>query len=327
MVDDLPEPRPWREIFVYSSRVEAVHLRGGPVARGGIRWSDRPEDFRTEILGLVKAQQVKNAVIVPVGAKGGFVVKKPPSEGGRDAQLAEGIACYKTLMTGMLDITDNYAGDGQSCKRDRVVRYDGDDPYLVVAADKGTATFSDIANDIAESYGHWLGDAFASGGSAGYDHKAWGLPRAVPGSPCKRHFRELGKDIQNEDFTVVGVGDMGGDVFGNGMLLSKHIKLVGAFNHLHIFVDPDPNPAKRFTGGTRAPLRAAALVVGRTMTASLISKGGGIFDRSAKSVDLTPEIQNRFGIKEKKVTPERPYPRDPWGRGRPVLSRRYRHLR
>ncbi len=300
MIEDLPEPRPWREIFVYSSRVEAVHLRGGPVARGGIRWSDRREDFRTEILGLVKAQQVKNAVIVPVGAKGGFVVKKPPTEGGRDAQLAEGIACYKTLMTGMLDITDNYAG-GDVVQRDRVVRYDGDDPYLVVAADKGTATFSDIANEIAVDYGHWLGDAFASGGSAGYDHKGMGITARGAWVAVQRHFRELGKDIQNEDFTVVGVGDMGGDVFGNGMLLSKHIKLVGAFNHLHIFVDPDPDPAKSFK--ERERMFALPRSSWTDYDSKVLSKGAGIFERSAKSIELTPEIQERFAIKEKKVTP------------------------
>ncbi|NQV56785.1 MAG: NAD-glutamate dehydrogenase, partial [Rhodospirillales bacterium] len=222
-VEELPLPRPMREIFVYSPRVEAIHLRGGLVARGGLRWSDRPEDFRTEILGLMKAQMVKNAVIVPVGSKGGFVVKRPPADGERDAFLEEGIACYKIFMNALLDITDNYKGISIVAPKN-VVRLDGDDPYLVVAADKGTATFSDIANGIADEHGFWLGDAYASGGSVGYDHKKMGITARGAWESVKRHFREMGKDIQKEDFTVVGVGDMSGDVFGNGMLLSKHIK-------------------------------------------------------------------------------------------------------
>ena len=242
-IDDLPLPRPLREIFVYAPRFEAIHLRGGMVARGGLRWSDRPEDFRTEVLGLVKAQMVKNAVIVPLGSKGGFVLKRPPASGGREALLEEGIACYKMFMSGMLDITDNYRGNKVEVRKD-VVRRDGDDPYLVVAADKGTATFSDIANGVSAQYGHWLGDAYASGGSVGYDHKKMGITARGAWESVKRHFREIGKDIQSEDFTAVGVGDMSGDVFGNGMLLSKHIQLLGAFNHLHIFVDPNPDRQK-----------------------------------------------------------------------------------
>ncbi len=300
MVEGLPEPRPWREIFVYSNRVEAIHLRGGPVARGGIRWSDRPDDFRTEVLGLVKAQMVKNAVIVPVGAKGGFVVKRPPAEGGREAIQAEGIACYRIFMSALLDITDNLVG-GAIAPRDSVVRYDGDDPYLVVAADKGTATFSDIANAVAIAYGHWLGDAFASGGSAGYDHKAMAITARGAWEAVKRHFRELGKNIQKEDFTVVGIGDMSGDVFGNGMLLSEHIRLLGAFNHLHIFVDPEPDAASSFKERQRLfnmPRSSWA-----DYDRSLISEGGGIFERSAKTIPLSPQIQKRFGLNKDHVAP------------------------
>ncbi|MFZ0977479.1 MAG: NAD-glutamate dehydrogenase domain-containing protein, partial [Solirubrobacteraceae bacterium] len=237
----LPLPKPQFEIFVYSPRLEAVHLRGGKVARGGLRWSDRPEDFRTEVLGLMKAQMVKNALIVPVGAKGGFVVKRPPAEGGREALQQEGIACYKAFLSGMLDITDNIV-EGEVVPPRRVVRYDDDDPYLVVAADKGTATFSDIANGVSQSYGFWLGDAFASGGSNGYDHKQMGITARGAWESVKRHFRELGTDIQTTDFTAVGIGDMSGDVFGNGMLCSRHTKLVAAFNHMHVFLDPDPDP-------------------------------------------------------------------------------------
>ncbi len=299
-IDDLPDPRPWREIFVYSARVEAVHLRGGPVARGGIRWSDRREDFRTEVLGLVKAQMVKNAVIVPVGSKGGFVVKRPPAPGDREGLQAEGIACYRTFMSGMLDITDNIVG-GKIVRRDRVVRYDGDDPYLVVAADKGTATFSDIANAVARDYGHWLDDAFASGGSAGYDHKAMAITARGAWEAVKRHFREVGKNIQKEDFTVVGVGDMAGDVFGNGMLLSKHIRLVGAFNHLHIFVDPEPDAAKSFA--ERKRLFEMPRSSWSDYDTSLLSKGGAIYERSAKSLELSEETRARFGIKSENATP------------------------
>ena len=249
LIDELPLPRPKFEIFVYSPRVEGVHLRFGFVARGGLRWSDRREDFRTEVLGLVKAQAVKNAVIVPVGAKGGFVVKQPPLPTGdpavdRDATRTEGVACYKLFISGLLDVTDNVdKATGKVVTPPEVVRRDGDDAYLVVAADKGTATFSDIANDVAKSYGFWLGDAFASGGSVGYDHKAMGITAKGAWESVKRHFREMGVDTQTEDFTVVGVGDMSGDVFGNGMLLSKHIRLLAAFDHRHIFIDPNPDAA------------------------------------------------------------------------------------
>ncbi|UKV14266.1 NAD-glutamate dehydrogenase [Thalassospiraceae bacterium SW-3-3] len=300
MVEDLPLPRPWREIFVYSPRVEAVHLRGGPVARGGIRWSDRQEDFRTEILGLVKAQMVKNAVIVPVGSKGGFVVKRPPVDGGREAFLEEGIACYKTLMSGMLDITDNIVG-GDIIPPERVRRLDDDDPYLVVAADKGTATFSDIANGVARDYGFWLDDAFASGGSQGYDHKKMGITARGAWESVKRHFREIAKDIQKEPFTVAGVGDMSGDVFGNGMLLSEQIKLVAAFNHMHIFVDPDPDLAKSFAERKRLfdmPRSSWA-----DYDTKVLSKGGEIFDRKAKTLDPSPEVRKLLDLGTGKVTP------------------------
>jgi glutamate dehydrogenase len=296
----LPLPRPRFEIFVYSPRAEGVHLRGGKVARGGIRWSDRREDFRTEILGLMKAQTVKNAVIVPVGAKGGFVVKRPPTEGGREALMDEVVACYKTLIRGMLDVTDNLAGD-RVVPPDNVVRYDEDDPYLVVAADKGTATFSDIANGLAGDYGFWLGDAFASGGSVGYDHKEMGITAKGTWESVKRHFRELGVDIQNDDFTVAGIGDMSGDVFGNGMLLSRHIKLVGAFNHLHIFLDPDPDPGTSFE--ERERLFKLQRSSWSDYDESLISKGGGVYPRTAKSIPLSSEIQQLLGVEEERLAP------------------------
>ncbi len=299
-IEDLPEPRPLREISVYSPRFEAVHLRFGMVARGGLRWSDRREDFRTEILGLVKAQQVKNAVIVPVGSKGGFVLKKAPPPSDREAFQAEGVACYQTFVRGMLEITDNLA-DGAVVPPDRVVRKDPDDSYLVVAADKGTATFSDIANEIAVSLGYWLGDAFASGGSEGYDHKKMGITARGAWESVKRHFREIGHDTQMQEFSVVGCGDMSGDVFGNGMLLSEHIRLVGAFNHLHIFIDPDPDPAVSFA--ERKRLFDLPRSSWSDYNAALISKGGGIIDRSAKSVTLTPEMQKLFGFKEATLTP------------------------
>ena len=299
-IDDLPLPRPMVEIFVYSPRVEAVHLRGGLVARGGIRWSDRREDFRTEILGLMKAQMVKNAVIVPVGAKGGFVVKRPPAEGGREALTAEGIACYRTMMSGLLDITDNLDRDDVVPPPD-VVRHDGDDPYLVVAADKGTATFSDIANGIAIDYGLWLGDAFASGGSVGYDHKKMGITARGAWESVKRHFREIGHDTQSADFNVIGVGDMSGDVFGNGMLLSRHIRLVGAFNHLHIFIDPSPSAEKSWK--ERARLFELPRSNWADYDAKLISKGGGVFDRKAKSIPLSPEMRELLGVSRDKATP------------------------
>jgi len=299
-VPDLPEPRPMFEIFVYSPRVEGVHLRGGKVARGGIRWSDRIEDFRTEILGLVKAQMVKNAVIVPVGSKGGFIAKCLPTAGGRDAILAEGIACYKTLMRGLLDLTDNLVG-GKIVPPQQVVRHDEDDPYLVVAADKGTATFSDIANAVAKEYQFWLGDAFASGGSAGYDHKKMGITARGAWESVKRHFRGLGINTQTQDFTVIGIGDMSGDVFGNGMLLSPHIKLLGAFNHLDIFIDPNPEPQKSFQERQRLfnlPRSSWADYDSR-----LISEGGGVFSRRRKSIVLSPQIQTLLGIQVKSLTP------------------------
>ncbi len=282
-IEDLPEPRPLREIFVYSPRVEGVHLRGGKVARGGLRWSDRREDFRTEVLGLMKAQMVKNAVIVPVGSKGGFVLKNaPPATAGREALQAEGIACYRTFLRGLLDITDNLV-DGRVVPPVDVVRHDGDDPYLVVAADKGTATFSDIANGVSQDYGFWLGDAFASGGSAGYDHKKMGITARGAWESVKRHFREIGVDTQTvRPSPCVGVGDMSGDVFGNGMLLSPRIRLLAAFDHRNIFVDPDPDPATSLA--ERQRLFALPRSSWTDYDAKLISPGGGVFDRKAKSI-------------------------------------------
>ncbi len=299
LIDALPDPKPFMEIFVYSPRVEGVHLRGDKIARGGLRWSDRNDDFRTEVLGLMKAQMVKNAVIVPMGSKGGFVVKNPPKTGGREAFLEEGIACYKTFIRGLLDITDNRKGD-EIVPPENVMRRDGDDPYLVVAADKGTATFSDIANGLAKEYGFWLGDAFASGGSAGYDHKKMGITARGAWESVKRHFRELGHDIQKQPFDVIGVGDMGGDVFGNAMILSKQIRLIGAFNHLHIFCDPDPDPAKTWEERERLFNSVKGWDEYNT---KLLSKGGRIYNRSDKSLELTPEICKRFNIKEKKLSP------------------------
>ncbi len=298
-IPNIPEPRPYREIFVYSPRVEGVHLRGGKIARGGLRWSDRHEDFRVEVLGLMKAQQVKNSVIVPMGAKGGFVVKMPPKTGGRPAYQAEGIACYQTFIRGLLDITDNRLGQ-KILPPKNVVRQDEDDPYLVVAADKGTATFSDIANSISKEYDFWLGDAFASGGSVGYDHKKMGITARGAWESVKRHFRELNHDTQTKEFEVVGVGDMGGDVFGNGLLQSKKIKLIGAFNHMHIFCDPSPDAAISYK--ERARLFTAVKGWGDYDTSKL-SKGGRIFLRSEKSLQLTPEIQKRFDIDKSTVSP------------------------
>ncbi len=300
-IDELPLPRPLVEIWVYSTRVEAVHLRGGKVARGGIRWSDRREDFRTEILGLIKAQMVKNAVIVPVGSKGGFFVKKPPApEAGREAFQAEGIACYRIMMRGLLDITDNISPGGIVPPKN-VHRRDADDPYLVVAADKGTATFSDIANAISVEYGHWLGDAFASGGSAGYDHKGMGITARGAWEAVKRHFRELGLDTQEAAHTCVGVGDMSGDVFGNGLLRSPHTKLVGAFDHRHIFLDPSPDAGRAFAERERMfklPRSSWA-----DYDTKLISEGGGVFDRKAKSIKLSAQVKALFGIAADSVTP------------------------
>jgi glutamate dehydrogenase len=297
----LPEPRPKVETFVYSPRVEGIHLRGGLVARGGLRWSDRREDFRTEILGLLKAQMVKNAVIVPVGAKGGFVVKRSPTRGGREALQREAVKCYRTFIRALLDLADNLDGE-QVVPPPQVVRRDGDDPYMVVAADKGTATFSDIANELAAERGFWLGDAFASGGSKGYDHKKMGITARGAWEAVKRHFRELGRNIQKEPFTVVGVGDMAGDVFGNGMLLSRQTRLVGAFNHLHIFVDPDPDPATSFE--ERKRLFETPRSTWMDYDPGRISEGGGVFDRAAKHIPVSPRMATRFGLEGKRVTPQ-----------------------
>ncbi|MBO6894053.1 MAG: NAD-glutamate dehydrogenase [Roseibium sp.] len=300
-IDDLPQPRPFREIFVYSPRVEGVHLRFGMVARGGLRWSDRPQDFRTEVLGLVKAQQVKNAVIVPVGAKGGFVPKHLPPMSDREAWFKEGTESYKVFINALLDVTDNLDED-QVLPPDRVQRFDGDDPYLVVAADKGTATFSDTANGISEGRNFWLGDAFASGGSAGYDHKKMGITARGAWEAVKRHFREMNRDIQKEPFTAAGVGDMSGDVFGNGMLLSKATKLVAAFDHRDIFIDPDPDPAK--TWKERKRLFDMGRSSWKDYNTKLISKGGGVFSRQAKSIQLTPEIKSLLNISKSSATPQ-----------------------
>ena len=300
LIPELPLPRPKFEIFVYSPRVEGVHLRFGPVARGGLRWSDRREDFRTEILGLVKAQAVKNAVIVPVGAKGGFVVKHPPGPTGdpaadREAFRNEGVACYRLFVAGLLDVTDNVdRTNGNIVAPQRVVRRDGDDAYLVVAADKGTATFSDIANEVADAYGFWLGDAFASGGSVGYDHKAMGITAKGAWESVKRHFREMGVDTQSQDFTVVGIGDMSGDVFGNGMLLSRHIRLVAAFDHRHIFIDPDPDAAASFE--ERRRLFELPRSSWEDYDPALISSGGGVFSRQQKAIPVTPQMRRVLGI-------------------------------
>ncbi|GAA4475470.1 NAD-glutamate dehydrogenase [Rhodococcus olei] len=301
-IAELPRPRPRFEVFVYSPRVEGVHLRFGPVARGGLRWSDRREDFRTEILGLVKAQAVKNAVIVPVGAKGGFVVKRPPAVTGdpavdRQAALAEGQACYRLFVSGLLDVTDNVdVTTGRVLPPARVVRRDGDDSYLVVAADKGTATFSDLANEVAAEYGYWLGDAFASGGSVGYDHKAMGITARGAWESVKRHFRELGVDVQRDAFTAVGIGDMSGDVFGNGMLLSRHLRLVAAFDHRHVFLDPDPDAQRSFAERERLfhlPRSSWA-----DYDRALIAPGGGVWERSVKAVPIGASVRAALGLDE-----------------------------
>ncbi len=295
-IPDMPKPVPYREIFVYSPFVEGVHLRFGPVARGGLRWSDRREDFRTEVLGLVKAQMVKNTVIVPVGSKGGFFAKQLPDPAvDRDAWFKEGVACYKRFINGLLDITDNIVG-GKIVPPVNVVRHDQDDPYLVVAADKGTATFSDIANGISAEHGFWLGDAFASGGSVGYDHKGMGITARGAWESVKRHFRALGRNSQTEDFTCVGIGDMSGDVFGNGMLLSEHIRLLAAFDHRHIFIDPNPDAAASFK--ERQRLFAVPRSSWEDYDKSLISRGGGVFPRSAKTVVLSAEAKAALGIDE-----------------------------
>ncbi|MEI8240506.1 MAG: NAD-glutamate dehydrogenase domain-containing protein, partial [Actinomycetota bacterium] len=297
-VPDLPLPRPLFEIWICSPRVEGVHLRNGRIARGGLRWSDRPEDFRTEILGLVKAQIVKNAVIVPTGAKGGFVLKQPPPAA--DEFRAEGIACYRQFVSGLLDLTDNIVGD-DVVPPPHTVRYDGDDPYLVVAADKGTATFSDIANGIARDYGFWLDDAFASGGSVGYDHKVMGITARGAWESVRRHAAAIGKDVERDGLTVVGIGDMSGDVFGNGMLRSRHLQLVAAFDHRHIFIDPDPDPTVSF--GERERLFELTRSSWAEYDSSLISAGGGVFPRSLKTIELSEAARRRLGTDRDSFTP------------------------
>jgi glutamate dehydrogenase len=297
---NLPAPRPYREIWVYSPRFEGIHLRGGKIARGGLRWSDRREDFRTEVLGLMKAQNVKNTMIVPVGAKGGFVAKRLPESGSRDQILEEVINCYKSFINGLLDITDNLDEDSVVSPRDLVKR-DEDDPYLVVAADKGTASFSDIANAIALEKGFWLGDAFASGGSNGYDHKAMGITAKGAWEGVKRHFRELGKNIQKEPFSVVGIGDMSGDVFGNGMLLSKHIMLKAAFNHMHIFIDPDPDPESALKERRRLFRKVRSSWADYDL--DIVSKGGGVWSRLDKTIPLSPEIKAWLGLEVDQLAP------------------------
>ncbi|MEZ8580290.1 NAD-glutamate dehydrogenase [Vibrio splendidus] len=299
-IPDIPAPVPAFEIFVYAPDIEGVHLRGGKVARGGLRWSDRQEDFRTEILGLVKAQQVKNTVIVPVGAKGGFVCKRQHMMSGRDEIFAEGQRCYKRFIRALLDVSDNII-EGEVIPPKSVVRHDEDDPYLVVAADKGTATFSDLANSVSDEYNFWLGDAFASGGSNGYDHKAMGITAKGGWESVKRHFREMGINCQTTDFTAIGVGDMAGDVFGNGMLLSKHIRMQAAFNHMHIFIDPNPESASSWL--ERERLFNLPRSSWEDYNKDLISQGGGIFSRRAKSIPLTPEIQKMLGTKKASMAP------------------------
>ncbi|HRP35495.1 MAG TPA: NAD-glutamate dehydrogenase, partial [Gammaproteobacteria bacterium] len=299
-IPDLPLPRPMFEIFVYSPRVEGVHLRGGLVARGGLRWSDRREDFRTEVLGLMKAQAVKNVLIVPVGAKGGFVPKRLPS-GDRTALMKEVVDCYKTFINGLLDLTDNLV-DGVVVPPHDVVRHDGDDSYLVVAADKGTATFSDIANSVAAEHGYWLDDAFASGGSMGYDHKKMGITARGGWEAVKRHFREIGVDTQSDAFTAAGIGDMSGDVFGNGMLLSSCMRLRAAFNHQHIFLDPDPDPDTGFA--ERRRLFELPRSTWDDYDRSLISTGGGVWSRSDKLIQLSPQAREMLDLDQEGVTPD-----------------------
>jgi glutamate dehydrogenase len=298
-IDDLPSPRPLYEIFVYSPRVEGIHLRFGKVARGGLRWSDRPQDFRTEVLGLVKAQQVKNAVIVPVGAKGGFVPKRLPPPSDREAWITEGTEAYRIFVRSLLELTDNLDGDAIVPPGD-TVRHDGDDPYLVVAADKGTATFSDTANAISTEKGHWLGDAFASGGSQGYDHKKMGITARGAWEAVKRHFRELGTDIQTVPFTVAGVGDMSGDVFGNGVLLSPATRLVAAFDYRDVFIDPSPDPS--ISHVERLRLFNMPRSSWQDYNKSLISQGGGIFSRSLKAIPLAPEVRTLLDLDKAQAT-------------------------
>ena len=300
-VDFLPHPRPWAEIFVHAPDVEGVHLRGGPVARGGIRWSDRLQDFRTEILGLLKAQNVKNAVIVPVGAKGGFVVRRPPREGGREAFAEAGQAAYRRFISALLDLTDNIV-EGRIVPPERVVRLDGDDPYLVVAADKGTARFSDLANEISRQHGFWLDDAFASGGSAGYDHKKMGITARGAWEAVKRHFREMDVDIQQTPFDVIGVGDMSGDVFGNGMLLSRKARLIAAFDHRDIFIDPDPDPEASWR--ERKRLFDLPRSSWQDYDRAVLSPGGGIHSRRAKAITLSEQARERLGLEAGTLTPD-----------------------
>ena len=297
---NLPKPYPLYEIFVYSIRFEAVHLRGGKVARGGLRWSDRKEDFRTEVLGLVKAQMVKNSVIVPTGSKGGFVCKKLPDVKDREAHIAEGVSCYKQFISGLLDITDNLV-NGHIVHPKQVIRHDGDDPYLVVAADKGTATFSDYANEMSLKYGFWLGDAFASGGSAGYDHKKMGITAKGAWESVKRHFRHLGLNTQTQEFTVIGIGDLMGDVFGNGMLLSEQIKLIAAFNHMHIFLDPNPDTKSSYQ--ERLRMFNLERSTWDDYDRSKISQGGGIYLRSSKTIPLSHEVRQWLGIDAAELPP------------------------
>ncbi|MDY6874566.1 MAG: NAD-glutamate dehydrogenase, partial [Chloroflexota bacterium] len=299
-IPDLPNPQPRFEIFVYSPQTEGIHLRGDKVARGGIRWSDRQEDFRTEVFGLMKAQMVKNAVIIPVGAKGGFIVKQSLRELGRDEINQRVISCYKTFIRGLLDLTDNLVDD-KPVPPPRVVCHDEPDPYLVVAADKGTASFSDTANAISREYNFWLDDAFASGGSTGYDHKKMGITARGAWESVKRHFREIGKDIQQEAFTVAGIGDMAGDVFGNGMLLSRQIRLIAAFNHKEIFLDPDPDTESGFR--ERERLFNLPHSNWSDYDPALISKGGGVYSRSAKSIPLSEPVRKALQVEASSLTP------------------------
>ena len=323
LVPGLPRPVPWREIWVYSPRVEGIHLRGGPIARGGLRWSDRRDDFRTEILGLMKAQLVKNAVIVPTGAKGGFYPKQLPPPTNRDAWLAEGTESYRIFIRSLLSITDNIVDD-KVVHPDGVVVHDGEDPYFVVAADKGTATFSDVANALSLERSFWLGDAFASGGSNGYDHKAMGITARGAWVAVQRHFLEMGIDVQTDPITVAGVGDMSGDVFGNGMLLSKAIKLVAAFDHRHIFIDPDPDPAVSWE--ERKRMFELPRSSWDDYDRSKLSKGGGIYPRTQKTIELSAAARKELGIERRSRGSGDAHERDPQGSSRSSLVRRHRHL-
>ena len=331
LIPGVPKPVPAHEIWVYSPRVEGVHLRFGAVARGGLRWSDRPEDFRTEILGLVKAQEVKNAVIVPVGAKGGFVLKHSPIATGdpiadRDALMAEGVACYRIFISALLDLTDNRV-DGRVVPPELVLRHDSDDPYLVVAADKGTATFSDIANGVAADYGFWLGDAFASGGSVGYDHKAMGITARGAWESVRHHFRELGVDTQTQDFTCIGIGDMSGDVFGNGMLLSQHIRLVAAFDHRHVFIDPNPDAAAGFAERRRLFDKPRSSWADYDTTLDLRGWRGVAENGKIDRHHRPDPGGHRAGAGDHRVIARRADPVRIAGLGRPAVERGDRHLR